>query len=85
LDIVVNCAGPQLTPSALADTPDHVLTGYLDAKFVGYHRVASAALPLIGDSGTGRIINIAGQTARTLLPNAEVTGVTNAAVIALTS
>jgi 3-oxoacyl-[acyl-carrier protein] reductase len=85
LDIVVNCAGPQLTPSALADTPDHVLTGYLDAKLVGYHRVAAAALPLISDSGTGRIINIAGQTARTLLPNAGVTGITNAAVIALTS
>ena len=27
LDIVVNCAGPQLTPSPLADTPDSVLAG----------------------------------------------------------
>jgi NAD(P)-dependent dehydrogenase (short-subunit alcohol dehydrogenase family) len=85
LDIVVNCAGPQLAPSPLADTPDTVLTGYLDVKLVGFHRVASAALPLISDTGTGRIINIAGQTARTLVPNAGVTGITNAAVIALTS
>jgi 3-oxoacyl-[acyl-carrier protein] reductase len=85
LDIVVNCAGPQLTPSPLADTPDSVLAGYLDVKLTGFHRVASAALPLISDSGTGRIINIAGQTARTLVPNAGVTGITNAAVIALTS
>ena len=85
LDIVVNCAGPQLTPSPLADTPDHVLTSYLDVKLAGFHRVASAALPLISDTGTGRIINIAGQTARTLVPNAGVTGITNAAVIALTS
>jgi 3-oxoacyl-[acyl-carrier protein] reductase len=85
LDIVVNCAGPQLAPSPLADTPDTVLTGYLNVKLVGFHRVASAALPLISDTGTGRIINIAGQTARTLVPNAGVTGITNAAVIALTS
>jgi 3-oxoacyl-[acyl-carrier protein] reductase len=85
LDIVVNCAGPQLTPAPLADTPDTVLAGYLDVKLIGFHRVSSAALPLISDTGTGRIINVAGQTARTLVPNAGVTGITNAAVIALTS
>jgi 3-oxoacyl-[acyl-carrier protein] reductase len=85
LDVVVNCAGPQLTPAPLAETPDTVLTSYLDVKLMGFHRVASAALPLITDDGTGRIINIAGQTARTLVPNAGVTGITNAAVIALTS
>jgi 3-oxoacyl-[acyl-carrier protein] reductase len=85
LDVVVNCAGPQLTPAPLAETPDTVLTSYLDVKLIGFHRVASAALPLVSDDGTGRIINIAGQTARTLVPNAGVTGITNAAVIALTS
>jgi 3-oxoacyl-[acyl-carrier protein] reductase len=85
LDVVVNCAGPQLTPAPLAETPDTVLTSYLDVKLMGFHRVASAALPLITDDGTGRIINIAGQTARTLVPNAGVTGIANAAVIALTS
>lgn len=85
LDIVVNCAGPQLIPSPLAQTPDSVLTSYLDVKLTGFHRVASAALPLLSDTGTGRIINVAGQTARTLVPNAGVTGITNAAVIALTS
>ena len=85
LDIVVNCAGPQLTPAPLGETPDTVLTSYLDVKLMGFHRVSTAALPLISDDGTGRIINIAGQTARTLVPNAGVTGITNAAVIALTS
>jgi len=85
LDIVVNCAGPQLTPAPLAETPDIDLTRYLDVKLIGFHRVSSAALPLISDTGTGRIINVAGQTARTLVPNAGVTGITNAAVIALTS
>jgi 3-oxoacyl-[acyl-carrier protein] reductase len=85
LDIVVNCAGPQLTPAPLADTADTDLIRYLDVKLIGFHRVSSAALPLISDTGTGRIINVAGQTARTLVPNAGVTGITNAAVIALTS
>lgn len=85
LDVVVNCAGPQLSPAPLTETPDTVLTSYLDVKLIGFHRVASAALPLISDDGTGRVINIAGQTARTLVPNAGVTGITNAAVIALTS
>jgi 3-oxoacyl-[acyl-carrier protein] reductase len=85
LDIVVNCAGPQLAPTPLTETPDSVLTSFLDIKLVGFHRVAAAALPLLTDDGAGRIINISGQTARTLVPNAGVTGVTNAAVIALTS
>lgn len=85
LDIVVNCAGPQLTPSPLAQTPDSVIADYLDVKLLGFHRVAAAALPLLSDSGSGRIINVAGQTARTLVPNAGVTGIANAAVIAFTS
>jgi 3-oxoacyl-[acyl-carrier protein] reductase len=85
LDIVVNCAGPQLLPVPLSETPDSVLASYLDVKLLGFHRVAVAALPLLSEDGAGRIINIAGQTARTLIPNAGVTGITNAAVIALTS
>jgi 3-oxoacyl-[acyl-carrier protein] reductase len=85
LDIVVNSAGPQLTPSELAETDTDVLAGYLDAKLLGFHRVASAALPLLSDSGSGRIINVAGATALTLVPNAGVTGITNAAVLAFTN
>lgn len=85
LDILVNCAGPQLTPSPLTQTPDSVIADYLNVKLLGFHRVASAALPLLSDSGTGRIINVAGQTARTVVPNAGVTGIANAAVIAFTS
>jgi 3-oxoacyl-[acyl-carrier protein] reductase len=85
LDIVVNSAGPQLTPSALTETPTEVLGDYLNAKLLGFHRVASAALPLLSDSGSGRIINVAGATALTLVPNAGVTGITNAAVLAFTN
>jgi 3-oxoacyl-[acyl-carrier protein] reductase len=85
LDIVVNSAGPQLTPSELTETPTELLSGYLDAKLLGFHRVASAALPLLSESGSGRIINVAGATAFTLVPNAGVTGITNSAVLALTN
>ena len=85
LDVVVNCAGPQLASAPLAATDDAVLVGALDAKLLGFLRVARAALPLIDDGGTGRIVNVAGATAHTLLPGAAVTGMTNAAVVALTS
>jgi 3-oxoacyl-[acyl-carrier protein] reductase len=85
LDIVVNCAGPEVTFSELADTPTEVLAGALDAKLLGFHRVASAALPLLSESGSGRIINIAGAAALTLIPNLGVTGITNAAILALTN
>lgn len=85
LDILVNSAGPQLTPSPLTETPTEVLADYLNVKLLGFHRAASAALPLLSDSGSGRIINVAGQTARTLVPNAGVTAITNAAVLALSN
>src|SRR5581483_906928 len=81
LNIVVNNAGPQLMPSALGDTATDVLRDYLDVKLLGFHRVAAAALPLISEDGSGRIINVAGQTASTFVPNAGVTGITNAAVL----
>ena len=85
LDIVVNCAGPEVTFSELAETPTEALASALDAKLLGFHRVASAALPLISDSGSGRIINIAGAAAVTLVPTLGVTGITNAAVLAFTN
>jgi 3-oxoacyl-[acyl-carrier protein] reductase len=85
LDIVVNCAGPEVTFSELAETPTEALASALDAKLLGFHRVASAALPLLSDSGSGRIINIAGAAALTLVPNLGVTGITAAAVLAFTN
>ena len=81
-DILVNSAGPQLAPAPLADTATDVLRSYLDVKLLGFHRIASASLPVLSRDGHGRIINIVGQTALTLVPNAGVTGITNAAVAA---
>jgi 3-oxoacyl-[acyl-carrier protein] reductase len=85
LDIVVNCAGPKLTLAPLGEVDESVVINALDAKLVGFFRVATAALPLLGQEGTGRIINVVGQAGRTLVANAGVAGIMNASVIALTS
>src|SRR6478752_7074923 len=82
---LVTGARPEVTFSELAETPTEALASYLDAKLLGFHRVASAALPLLSESGSGRIINIAGAAALTLIPNLGVTGITNAAILALTN
>jgi 3-oxoacyl-[acyl-carrier protein] reductase len=85
LDILVNAAGPRLAQSALVDTDEDVLAGAVSTKLIGYTRVARAALPFLEGSDSGRIINIAGVTAHSLVPNAAVTGITNSAVVALNS
>lgn len=85
LNIVVNCAGPGFQPVSIQSAPASVLADTLDVKLLGFYRVAAAALPLLADDGTGRIINISGVTARLVAPQAAVTGITNAAVIAFTS
>ncbi|MEV0074210.1 SDR family oxidoreductase [Amycolatopsis sp. NPDC050768] len=82
LDIVVNCAGPQITSAPLADAEHGVLGAALDTKLRGFVRIAKAALPRMTG---GAIVNVAGATAHVLVPGAAVTGITNAAVVALTS
>lgn len=82
LDILVNSAGPQLTPQPLVETDTSVLENYLNVKLLGFHRVTAAAAPHLSEGGTGRVINIVGQTAVTFVPNAGVTGITNAGVLA---
>ncbi|MBM0126745.1 SDR family NAD(P)-dependent oxidoreductase [Pimelobacter simplex] len=85
LDIVVNNAGPQLIPSSLADAEEHAVLSAFDTKLLGFLRVSQAALPLLNQEGTGSIVNVAGATAHALVPNTGVTGIVNAAVVALTS
>ncbi len=82
LDILVNSAGPQLMPSELAATSTDVIANYLAVKLLGFHRVASAAVPKLAASRAGRIINVGGATASTFIPNAGVTAITNAGVLA---
>jgi 3-oxoacyl-[acyl-carrier protein] reductase len=85
LDILVNSAAPLLAVSPLSDADEGVVGEALNAKTVGYLRVARAALPLIEKGGTGRVINIAGMAAHVLIPNIGVAAAVNAAVVALTS
>lgn len=85
LDILVNCAGPRLAQTPLIDTDEEVLASCVDTKLLGYMRVARAALPFLETSASGRIINVAGVTAHSLVPGAAVTGITNSAVVTLTS
>lgn len=85
LDILVNCAGPRLAQTPLLDTDEAVLGSVVSTKLLGYLRVARAALPFLEASTSGRIINVAGVTAHSLVPGAAVTGITNSAVVTLTS
>lgn len=84
LDIVVNCTHPGLANAALAEGDETILSNTLEAKLVGYARVSRLALPLL-ESGTGRIVNIVGVTAQTLIPNTGISAIANAGVIALTN
>jgi len=85
LNILVNNAGPQLAPTPVTDADDAVLTAAMDTKLLGFLRFSRAALPLLGESGHGAIVNVAGATAHVPIPNTAVTGIVNTAVVALTS
>jgi NAD(P)-dependent dehydrogenase (short-subunit alcohol dehydrogenase family) len=61
-----------------------VWSSTFDGKAMGMVRVSRAALAVIAEDGSGSIVNISGLTAATLIPNAGVTGVTNAGVQAFT-
>jgi 3-oxoacyl-[acyl-carrier protein] reductase len=85
LNVVVNNAGPPMRPGGIADHSDDVWAGAFDTKALGMIRVSRAALPVLPDDGTGRIVNISGATAEAILPNGVVTAVVNGAVQAFTS
>lgn len=85
LHVVVNNAGPPLTGGPITTIDDAVWTEALDVKPLGAVRVSRAALPLLDDDGSGRIVNITGATAKTIVPNAAVSAMANAALQAFTS
>jgi len=85
LDILVNCAGPPLSQGALLDTDEATLGNTVNMKLLGYLRTARAALPYLEASASGRIINVAGMTAHSLVPGTAVTAITNSSVVTLTS
>jgi 3-oxoacyl-[acyl-carrier protein] reductase len=84
LHVVVNNAGPPMQSGTITDTDDEPWAMTFATKAMGMVRVARAALPLLADDGTGRIVNVSGVTAKSVIPNAGITGITNAAVGAFT-
>lgn len=84
LSVVVNNAGPPMQSGAIADLDDDPWVSTFGTKAMGAVRVSRAAMAHLPDDGSGRIINISGVTAASLIPNAGVTGMTNAAVQAFT-
>jgi 3-oxoacyl-[acyl-carrier protein] reductase len=82
LHIVVNNAGPPMQSGAIAETDDEPWSSTFGTKAMGAIRVSRAAIPLLPDDGTGRIINVTGVTAASLIPNAGITGLTNAGIAA---
>jgi NAD(P)-dependent dehydrogenase (short-subunit alcohol dehydrogenase family) len=85
LHVVVNNAGPILQGGAIEGSDDHKWMETFDGKTMGMLRVARAAMPYLPEDGTGRIVNIAGISGRSLLPSASASGMANAAIFALTS
>lgn len=79
IDMLVNNAVSS-SQSSFAALSDEEWRHHIDVKLMGYVRCAREALPHLERSGTGRIINIAGMTARIVSEYRMTNGVVNAAV-----
>ena len=83
IDILVNNAGTHIRGTVETTTPD-ILDRQLRDKVFGFFAMIQAVLPLMKRQRDGRIINIVGQAARHPHPDRFPSGVTNAAVMAMT-
>ena len=79
IDILVNNAVSS-SQSSFAALSDEEWRHHIDVKLMGYVRCAREALPHLQASGRGRIVNIAGMTARIVSEYRMTNGVVNAAV-----
>ncbi len=84
LDGVVNNAG-RFGGGPATGLTDAALWEGSDTKVVGALRVVRHALPYLRDSDQGRIVNISGVSAESVIPGAAVTAVGNAGLLTLTS
>ncbi|WP_007513305.1 SDR family NAD(P)-dependent oxidoreductase [Pseudofrankia saprophytica] len=85
LDILVNCAaapGGAAPVRTVAELSGPRFASAMNDKVFGYARCAQACAPRFVEQRWGRIINIAGQAARTT--GSPLTSMRNAAVVALT-
>lgn len=82
-DILVNNAGTHVRGS-LDDMTEAQLQRQLDDKLFGFLGMIRAVLPQLRRQGGGRIVNIIGQATRHPHPDRLPSGITNAAVQAMT-
>jgi 3-oxoacyl-[acyl-carrier protein] reductase/bacilysin biosynthesis oxidoreductase BacG len=83
LDILVNNAGTHLRGTVESTTRD-ILERQLRDKVFGFFAMIQAVLPIMRAQRDGRIVNIVGQAGRHPHPDRFPSGVTNAAVMAMT-
>jgi len=83
IDILVNNAGTHIRGTVETTTPA-ILDQQLRDKVFGFFATIQAVLPIMKRQHDGRIVNIVGQAARHPHPDRFPSGVTNAAVMAMT-
>ena len=83
IDILVNNAGTHIRGTVETTTPA-ILDQQLRDKVFGFFAMIQAVLPIMKRQHDGRIVNIVGQAARHPHPDRFPSGVTNAAVMAMT-
>jgi 3-oxoacyl-[acyl-carrier protein] reductase len=83
VDILVNNAGTHLRGTVENTTLD-ILDRQLRDKVFGFFSMIRAVLPIMKAQRDGRIVNIVGQAARHPHPDRFPSGVTNAALMAMT-
>jgi 3-oxoacyl-[acyl-carrier protein] reductase len=83
IDILVNNAGTHIRATVETTTPA-ILDQQLRDKVFGFFAMIQAVLPIMKRQRDGRVINIVGQAARHPHPDRFPSGVTNAAVMAMT-
>jgi 3-oxoacyl-[acyl-carrier protein] reductase len=83
VDILVNNAGTHIRGTVETTTPA-ILEQQLRDKVFGFFAMIQAVLPVMKRQRDGRIVNIVGQAARHPHPDRFPSGVTNAAVMAMT-
>lgn len=82
IDILVNNAGTHVR-ATLEDLTEAQLQQHLDVKLFGYFGMIRAVLPAMRRQGGGSIVNVVGQAARHPHPDRIPSGITNAAVMAM--
>ena len=83
IDILVNNAGTHLRGTVESTTLD-ILERQLRDKVFGFFTMIQSVLPIMKRQRDGRIVNIVGQAARHPHPDRFPSGVTNAALMAMT-